>query len=102
NLDPQVDNEVLPPTQVVDDIVHEGQTQNPQELVQQDQIALRRSTRIRKNAIPDDYIVFLMEHEENQTLSEDDPITFLQAMSCSMSDKWTEAANEEYKSMLDN
>ncbi|WZZ65153.1 hypothetical protein YC2023_076523 [Brassica napus] len=69
NLDPQVDNEVLPPTQVVDDIVHEGQTQNPQELVQQDQIALRRSTR---------------------------------AMSCSMSDKWTEAANEEYKSMLDN
>ena len=56
NLDPQVDNEVVPPTQVVDDIVQEGQNQNPEELVQQDQVALRRSTRVRRNIIPDDYI----------------------------------------------
>jgi len=33
-----------------------------------------------------------MEHEENQTLLEDDPITFLLAMSYFMSDKWLEAA----------
>ena len=56
NLDPQVDNNVVPRTQVVDDIVQEGQNQNPQELVQQDQVALRRSTRVRRNIIPDDYI----------------------------------------------
>ena len=47
-------------------------------------------------------LVFLMEHDENQMLLEDDPITFLQAMSCSMSDMWLEAAKEEYQSMLDN
>ena len=70
--------------------------------MQQDQVTLRRSTRVKRNVIPDDYIVFLMEHEENQTLLEDDPITFLQAMSCSMSDMWLETAKEEYQSMLDN
>ena len=70
--------------------------------MKQDQVALRRSTRVKRNAIPDDYIVFLMEHEENQTLLEDDPITFFQAMSCSMSDMWLEAAKEDYQSMLDN
>ena len=80
----QVDHEVVTPTQVVDDLIHEEQTQNPQELVQQDQVALRRSTRVRRNTISDDYIVFLIEHETNPTISKDDPITFLQAMNCSM------------------
>ena len=63
---------------------------------------LRRSTRERKNAIPDDYIVFLQEHEENDGIMKDDPINFYQAMQDSNSDKWIEAMNEEYKSMQDN
>ena len=40
-------------------VVPEEQTQQPQE-----QIPLRRSTRERRNAFPDDYIVFLQEHED--------------------------------------
>ena len=46
------------PTQV-EVIVPEDQTQQPQE-----HILLRRSTRERRNAISDDYIVFLQEHED--------------------------------------
>ena len=38
-------------------VVYEEQTQDPQEPV-----PLRRSTRERRSAIPDDYIVFLQEH----------------------------------------
>lgn len=83
-MDHQVDHEVVTPTQVVDDIIHEEQTQDLQELVQQDQVVLRQSTRVRRNTISDDYIIFLIEHEKNQTLLKDDSITFLQAMNCSM------------------
>ena len=63
---------------------------------------LRRSTRERRNVIPDDYIVFLQEHEDETGVMEDDPINFHQAMQSSNSHKWIEAMNEEYKSMQDN
>ena len=78
-------------------IVPEEQTQQPQE-----QMPLRRSTRERRNAIPDDYIVFLQEHEDGIGVMEDDPINFHQAMQSSNSQKWIEAMNEEIKSMKDN
>ena len=78
-------------------IVPEEQTQQPQE-----QMPLRRSTRERRNAIPDDYIVFLQEHEDDIGVMEDDPINFHQAMQSSNSQKWIEAMNEEIKSMKDN
>ena len=42
----------------------------------QEPMPLRRSTRERKNAIPDDYIVFLQEYEKNDGMMEDDPINF--------------------------
>ena len=58
--------------------------------------------RERRNAIPDDYIVFLQEYEENNGMMKDDPINFLQAMKSSNSQKWINAMNEEYKSMQDN
>ena len=90
NPEPQDDNvEQLP--------VPEEQTQQPQEPV-----PLRRSTRERRNAIPDDYIVFLQEHEESSGMLEDDPINFSQAMKSSNSQQWIDAMNEEYKSMQDN
>ena len=65
-------------------------------------IPLRKSTRERRSAIPDDYVVFLQEHEENNGMMEDDSINFHQAMQDSNSEKWTKAMNEEYKSMQDN
>jgi hypothetical protein len=39
-------------------------------------VPLRRSTRERRNAISDDYIVFLQEHEDDNGMIEDDPINF--------------------------
>ena len=63
---------------------------------------LRRSTRERRNAIPDDYIVFLQEHEESSGILEDDPINFSQAMKSSNSQQWIDPMNEEYKSIQDN
>ncbi|KAH9667839.1 reverse transcriptase Ty1/copia-type domain-containing protein [Citrus sinensis] len=78
-------------------IVPEEQTQQPQEPVQ-----LRRSTRERRNVIPDDYIVFLQEHEDETGVMEDDPINFHQAMQSFNSHKWIAAMNEEYKLMQDN
>ena len=48
--------------------------------MQQEQASLQQSAKVRGNAIPDDYIVFLQEHEENDGKMEDDPIDFRQAM----------------------
>ncbi|RVW90885.1 Retrovirus-related Pol polyprotein from transposon TNT 1-94 [Vitis vinifera] len=81
----------------VQDIAPEEQTQQPQE-----NMPLRRSTRERRNAISDDYIVYLQEREVESGMMEDDPINFQQAMKSSNSQKWIEAMNEEYKSMQDN
>ena len=61
-------------------VIHEEQTQDPQEQVLQEPIPLRRSTRERRNAILDDYIVFVQEHEKNNGMMEDNPINFHQAM----------------------
>ncbi|KAK0579195.1 hypothetical protein LWI29_022610 [Acer saccharum] len=96
NPDPQLDNVDQP---LIQDevIVSEEQTQQPQEPV-----TLRRSTRERRNAISDDFFIFLQEHEEDIGMVEDDPINFHQAMQGSNSQKWIDAMNEEYKSMQDN
>ena len=63
---------------------------------------LRRSTRERRNAIPDDYIVFLQEHEDGMGLGEDDPINFQQALQNHNAQKWIDAMKDEMKSMKDN
>ena len=63
---------------------------------------LRKSTRERRNAISNDYVVFLQEHENEISMMEDDPINFHQAIQGSDSQKWINAMNEEYKSMQDN
>ncbi|RDY13064.1 hypothetical protein CR513_02067, partial [Mucuna pruriens] len=72
------------------------QPQQPQE------VSLRRSIRERRHAIPDDYIVFLQEHEDGIGLRGDDPINFCQAMQSSNSQKWIDAMKDELKSMQDN
>ncbi|KAL0287277.1 UNVERIFIED_CONTAM: Copia protein [Sesamum angustifolium] len=87
------DNVIEPPIQ---ETVTEEQTPTPQE-----PLPFRRSTRERRSALPDDYIVFLQEHEVDIG-TKDDPINFHQAMECSNSQKWIDAMNEEIKSMKDN
>ncbi|RDY02721.1 hypothetical protein CR513_13791, partial [Mucuna pruriens] len=46
---------------------------------------MRKFIKERRHAIPDDYIVFLQEHEYDIGLTEDDPINFCQAMQSSNS-----------------
>jgi transposase InsO family protein len=88
------DNVEAPPIQ---EIVPEEQPRAPLE-----SMPLRRSTREKRSAISDDYIVFLQEHEIDIGVMEDDPISFHQAIESSNSQKWIYAMNEEIKSMKDN
>ena len=93
---PNQDN-VVDPLSQVQQIVPEEQTLQPQE-----PMPLRRSTRERRSAISDDYVVFLQEHEVDIGVVEDDPINFRQAIESSNSQKWIDATNEEMKSVKDN
>ncbi|RDX65516.1 hypothetical protein CR513_55824, partial [Mucuna pruriens] len=65
-------------------------------------LKIRRSIKERKHAIPDDYIVFLQEYEDDIGLTEDDSINFYQAMQSSNTEKWIDAMKDEMKSMQDN
>ncbi|RDY12927.1 hypothetical protein CR513_02208, partial [Mucuna pruriens] len=59
----------------------EALPQTPIEQPQQCQeVPLRRSIRERRHAIPDNYIVFLQEHEDGNGLTKDDPINFYQTI----------------------
>ncbi|RDX78767.1 hypothetical protein CR513_40905, partial [Mucuna pruriens] len=66
------------------------------------QTPIERSIRERRHAIPDDYIVFLQEHEDDIGLTKDDPINFCQAMQSSNSKKWIDSMKDELKSIQDN
>ena len=96
---PEQGDEIEPPVQeaIPEEAIPEEQTLPPQE-----PMPLRRSTRERRSAIPDDYVVFLQEHEVDIGMMEDDPINLRQAMESSNSQKWIDAMNEEIKSMKDN
>jgi len=75
NSEPLQDIVIESPTQ--DNLViHEEQTQDPQESMLHEPIPLWRSIRERRSAIPDDYMIFLQEHEENNCMMEDDPVNF--------------------------
>lgn len=63
---------------------------------------LRRSTRERRSAVLNNYMVFLQEHEVNIRVMEDDPINFRQTVQSSSYQKWTNAMNKEIKSMKNN
>lgn len=60
--------------------------------------APRRSQRIRKPAIPDDYEVYVSEEVQ----MEEDPTSFEQAMRSAHSSKWLEAMEDEMRSMSSN
>ena len=67
----------------------------------QEEIVSRRSTREKRSAISNDYIVYALEHESDLSI-DNDPVSFDQAMSGENSDKWLMAMKEELKSMDDN
>ena len=61
----------------------------------------RRSTRERRLAIANDYIVYLQEYEFNIGL-EDDPTSLNEAKLNIYSTKWSNAMKDELKSIKDN
>ena len=65
-------------------------------------MSLRRFDRERRSAIPDDYIIFLQEHEDGIGLTQNDLINFCQVMRSSNSQNWINAVKDEMKSMQEN
>jgi len=62
---------------------------------------LRRSTRLKRSAIPDDYVVYLQESDYNIGV-DSDPESFSQAMCCKESELWYDAMKGEMNSMKSN
>ena len=93
----QVANEEI--SEIVEQLIEQQVDQQiPQE---NDEATLRRSTRVKKLAIPNDYIVYLQELDYSIG-AENDPETFSQAMSSKESNSWYSAMKEEMNSMTSN
>ena len=97
--------EPLPlPTQEALDVVIDAVDPPVIEAVVQPQepmIASRRSTRTRKYAIPDDYVVYLGEHDfDIGPVS--DPMTYKDAVTCPQSSMWVNVMQDEIASMDHN
>ena len=97
--------EPLPlPTQEAPDVVIDAVDPPVTEAVVQPQepvIASRRSTRTRKSAIPDDYVVYLGEHDFDIG-QVSDPMTYKDAVTCPQSSMWVNAMQDEIASMDHN
>ena len=91
------------PSPIMDAIVQEEEenAQVNEQVRPQEEIVSRRSTREKRSAISNDYIVYALEHESDLSI-DNDPIFFDQDMSSENSDKWLIAMKEELKSMDDN
>ena len=98
NIDPmdQAANEEIP--EIVEQPIEQ---QVDQQIPQENEATLRRSIRVRKSSIPNDYIVYLQELDYNIGV-ENDPETFSQAMSSKESNSWYNAMKEEMNSMASN
>ena len=88
------------------EVVSELVIQEPQQVVQTapqplDQSDLRRSSRVRKSAIPSDYVVYLQETDYLSGLNQD-PILFSEAMSQTDSENLYDAMKDELNSMANN
>lgn len=97
---------VVGPTNSVEPIVndhalHQGHVAIEPSVSTSPEVSLRRSTRPRRPAISDDYMLYLQECEFNMGL-EKDPATYSQAMKSEDSDKWIDAMFDEMKSMATN
>ena len=65
------------------------------------ELTLRRSTIVRRSTIPNDYIVYLQELD-NDLGAENDPIMFSHAMNCKESYLWFNAMKDGMNSMATN
>jgi hypothetical protein len=80
------------------DVTDEGEQQQPQIEDVPNVKAPRRSQRVRRSAIPDDYEVYNTEEFQ----MEGDPTSFEEAMRNDNSSKWLEVIEDEIKSMSTN
>jgi hypothetical protein len=80
------------------DATDEGEQQHPQTEDVPNVEVPRRSQRVRRLAIPDDYEVYNTEEFQ----MEDDPTSFEEVMRSDNSSKWLEAMEDEIKSMSTN
>ena len=90
----------------VDQVVQEFQRTfeqrvEPHTSQEDDGTTLRRSTRPKRSAIPDDYVMYLQESDYNIG-AENDPESFSQAMSCKVSELWYDAMKEDMNSIRSN
>ncbi|TKC11565.1 hypothetical protein FA727_23840 [Robertmurraya kyonggiensis] len=100
---------VVPDRDIINPVVDEPTVGQNEPIVEEQDIPviadtdvpLRRSQRTRRSAIPDDYEVYLQEHDFD--ISDDlDPITYEEAISSSYSNFWLDAMEDEMKSMASN
>ncbi|XP_068657835.1 uncharacterized protein [Aristolochia californica] len=96
---PQNSDDIL-----VDQVVQElpntfEQLVEPHTSQEYDGTILRRSTRLKRSAILNDYVVYL---QESNIGAANDPKLFSQAMSCKKSKLWYNAMKEEMNSMKSN
>ena len=93
--------------QVIDEEYQDNVEQPTKQPVEQqvpqesDEVTLRRSTRVKRSAIPSDYVVYLQESDYNIGTA-NDPETFSQAMSSKESNLWHNAMKDEMDSMAFN
>ncbi|KAJ9696926.1 hypothetical protein PVL29_008922 [Vitis rotundifolia] len=66
-----------------------------------DGFPLRRSQRVRKPAISDDYMIYLQEHEYD-SYDAFDPVTYQEAIHCPQFTSWKEVMDDEMNSMYMN
>ncbi|RVW72857.1 Retrovirus-related Pol polyprotein from transposon TNT 1-94 [Vitis vinifera] len=78
-----------------------GQQVEPHTSLEDIGATLRRSTRTKRSAIPNDYVVYLQECDYNIG-AENDPESFSQAMNCKESELWYNAMKDEMSSMKCN
>ena len=92
----------IPVDQVVQELPRTfEQRVEPHTSQEDDGTTLRRSTRPKRSAINDDYVVYLQDSNYNIG-AENDPESFSQAMSCKESELWYDAMKEEMNSIKSN
>ena len=95
NPDEQYEGQINDPITHNEIVINEPGVDEPQP------IALRRSQREKRLAIPNDYMVYLHKSESDLKI-ENDPMTFSKAMDDVSSNKWLEAMEDELKSVVQN
>lgn len=96
---------VVPPFHNSDQMTNEASSNEivtNEPIVEQSQgIALRRSQRQRKSALPNDYVIYLQECDYDVGTT-NDPVSYSEAINNVDYDKWIDAMNDELKSMAHN